>query len=184
MALELILTLALTWRHTSNFHFRTAYRGSYNVNSQIKWIMMALWWGYFPKKRIPVVKCRMASSMRGAEDGRPSSERETPGLVLEAPSSPSSNWPHTGLISPGRGPLTGLFCYILFPIVIYRLIINVSVPSSPKLRRSKEWVESGFFLVRPRKKNLKVKKTQEFSSSKKLKLKPKSAFFGILVEKI
>ena len=44
--------------------------------------------------------------------------------------------------------------------------------------------EPGFFLVGPRKKT-QGEKTQEFrNSSKKLKLKPKSALFGIFVEKI
>ena len=74
--------------------------------------------------------------MRGSEDGRPSSERETPGLVLEAPSSSSSNWPHTGLISAGRGPLTGLFCYILFPIVIYRFMYQFLLVLSSGDRRN------------------------------------------------
>ena len=91
---------------------------------------------YFPKEGIPVVKSRMASSMRGAKDGRASSERETPGLVLEAPSSSSSNWPHTGLISPGRGPLTGLFCYTLF----YRLKYQYLLVLSSADRRS-EWYD-------------------------------------------
>ena len=95
---------------------------------------------YFPTKGIPVVKSRMASSMRGAENGRASSERETPGLVLEAPSSSTSNWPHTGLISPGRGPLTGLFCYTLFSIVIYRLKYQYLPVLSSADRRS-EWYD-------------------------------------------